>query len=396
MDFIAPKVIGHDDRSGQGVYEAAPSMPSLARITLARFVLASLLAALNASCARRSPDATASRKPSALDATAPLTALTPAHAPELKKEQFLSEYARVYCDHFAECCEGRDGRPSRTQCEEGVLSIFETQDEFDPVAAKACIEAVRHDDEACFSLDFRYCGGVFRGKAKPGETCSGSGDCAKSEQGEVLCETLVKPAAQAAAQPQQVRECALMARGKRDSACNTDLTRQVRTRFGGAVQWQAFRLGPGTEVSRNESTIPTQGSTWDACYSTDLLRCVSGKCTAAAAGTCRRPADCSEGNEYCDQTLLQCRPLPVAGQACEPASGRSCIDGSHCSAGLCNAPLPDGQTCLDPDACASGVCELGKCLASSDGRTATQRRDKKRIEATCDGVGRGFKQKWQP
>lgn len=95
--------------------------------------------------------------------------------------------------------------------------------------------------------------------------------------------------------------------------------------------------------------------------------CIAGKCVLfdfnkGAGEACINGVECG-GGTYCDDTQKKCQPLPVAPNACSPASARAlgapgCANGNYCDAdNKCQPVLGDGDLCTAREQCkATSYC----------------------------------------
>ena len=124
--------------------------------------------------------------------------------------------------------------------------------------------------------------------------------------------------------------CVPVGAGALDATCEEDADCQA-----------AFRCLLSSETMRREcSPQPTMGE------------------------ACSRSGDCG-ADAYCN-AAGSCAAIPTAGQSCAPAAsqtGLTCMPGSACANGVCEAGTGEGEAC--GVTCAPGLaCESGFCRAS--------------------------------
>lgn len=258
-------------------------------------------------------------------------------AAPIARADFTRLVTEAYCTPMATCCAQAGFPHNRAFCDALMAQAYpaaavenEAEVDYDPVAARACVDGLSQAMAACVVPDgLPSCDRVFTGKALDGGSCHAAFSCAPGA-GRAWCR---------AEGGGKDAKCVAIQRGARDSPCTGTCK---STGVGDEVACLSF---PG---------VGPAGLT--DCYQSDGLRCdeASRRCVPVAelGGACTEGADCALGTEC------------VAGSCSAPPKlGGSCKGGAACAEGTCNtvtqvctAKRPDGAACASSSECASGGC----------------------------------------
>jgi hypothetical protein len=261
-----------------------------------------------------------------------------------------SAFVQSYCDILKPCCAMAGLRSDGVSCN-ALLGAFASPSAYNKEAGSACLAGLR---AAASKPDFcqtfgdsepESCGDAFgngpAGNKQPGEACEDDGDCARSSEGKVECQTTFVNSA-------TVSKCQIRIKGKAgDQPCVGTVEGNVTSGNSGLEPPPRGYLCYISDGLRCDSTT-------DACVA---LKPVGEACTSSVADECVTSA-------YCDTTLRKCTERKQTGAMCTSSfSNPQCADGLYCSTTnrTCAAALADGAACTQNEQCKSTDCVNGSC-----------------------------------
>jgi len=240
----------------------------------------------------------------------------PSALPDVAEAEFLSTYARAFCEPLQGCCRAASATHDERACiaammrdAESLIRVRGMYTLYDGRQARVCVERVRTVVTTCLMLPASLpdwagaCKTVRVGTRVPGEICTHESDCAPSEQGTVRC---------IGAQLSST-----------ETSCVVD------------------RPGRENELCGVPSDVNTPRAEYHAACVDDLF-CDNNRCVPAVANgaVCRNHRECLKAS--------WCRPPEAT--APPPSISR------------CEPEQPLGADCgFIDDECASGTCYEQKC-----------------------------------
>jgi hypothetical protein len=250
------------------------------------------------------------------------------------------KFADEFCGEISKCC-AEKGLPSDGKTCRMLMGMSPG---YNASAGEACLAEVRAQVSAgnfCQSTSSPQssCSSVYSassGDKKPGEACTNDADCAKSDEGQVVCKGT-------SVNGQSVEKCQIRITGKAGEAC-------VGTQDGDMF----YGSGTGDEIPSRVTV----------CNIADGLRCDGSACVAltAVGGSCFSSNDCVR-SAYCDSSQGKCATRIAIDGACAGRSYNDCVAGGYCNSTSkrCTPQLANGATCSTGDMCLSGSCSGTVC-----------------------------------
>jgi hypothetical protein len=266
-------------------------------------------------------------------------------------EAFAQQHKDATCAYLARCgffadaasCDASTHHDRRVL--RSVAAVTAGSLEFDPLAAKSCLDALGAEScegEGVVSRSLREtCDAVFTGRAEEGAACFSASECAGFD---AVCEGACDESCCEGV-------CTLAAAALADgAACDGSVP------CSDSSHCAYDDMGVGTCKPKIGAGEPCTAP--DACTKGNACDPNSGACfKQAATGASCNPnltADgCAHRNEYCDAASSKCTPLPGPGEPC--ATNALLVDGAcapyaECRDGNCIARPSEG------DACSNGAC----------------------------------------
>lgn len=255
------------------------------------------------------------------------------------------EFADRYCAEVTKCC-ARALLPTDGKTCHDWLVRYARGGAYNASAGKECLAEVESQADAgtlCTTLlqsssPPSACESVYSsgsGNKQPGDSCSTTGDCAPSSEGEILCAAIES-------EGRRIAKCQVRIAGKAgDMPC-------VGTQEG-----ESF-------VSYPDSYATDVAARAYVCSVADGHRCRFGTCTTMVAvdGPCNLTSDCIP-SAFCNLDTSKCNARVAADGKCTGKDTSECVDGHYCSSssGQCTPKLANGGSCST-----SGMCKSGYCL----------------------------------
>lgn len=267
----------------------------------------------------------------------------------ISADLFPSAYAQALCGSLQHCCDENQVALNFATCTEGWKAYVQTLlsgpselTNYDPRAAKACVDAIRTaSGVSCQPVagsisDARAtCLGIFVGRKAIGQPCATAAECAPDPSGgRVACEASPN-ATEGGVLPLSVviRDlaitspvCVLVPSAEEGAPCLID-PNSVQSNCG-----EDLYCDPTTTTCIQLGTIGAScvaGSCAPggicATSGTNAGKCVP---TSALGGACAALSDCDTSSR-CDLTTKTC--------VAKKEAGESCTDDLECSVGICDA-----------------------------------------------------------